>query len=465
MMRDDLPVIVVDDDEATRRLMAAVLERAGHPCRALASGAPLLAADLASYGAVCLDLGFNGDAPDGHAVLEAVRARDPELPVVIVTGDGTAATAVSMIRAGAYDYLTKPVAPDRLSGLIERAVERRRLALRVRELERALQRESALIGQSPAMDELRRQIGYVVATALPVAVLGETGTGKELVAREIEARSSRRAGPLVAINCAAISPALQESELFGHERGAFTGAHTTHRGRFEQASGGTLFLDEIGEMSLATQATLLRTLQERTVRRVGGATEIAVDVRVVSATHRDLEREVAAGRFREDLYYRLVGYPIHTPPLRARKEDLPLLVEHFLSELGGDRPRGLTDAALDAMLAHDWPGNVRELHNVVQRAALACPGALIERHHLPRALLGPGAPAPPPAVGAPTREVVPLRELERREIAYALERTRGNVTVAARMLGIGRATLYRRLAELDLQIASAPAGLDLAPTA
>ena len=456
MPSSPLPIVVVDDDDATRHLMTAYLEAAGLPCRPLASGAPLLDADLDGVGAVCLDLGLTA-GPDGATVLAALQARAPSLPVVIVTADGTAATAVEMLRAGAYDYLTKPVTPERLVPLVERAVERRRLSARVRQLEQLLDGPSPLLGASPAMRELRRQIGCVVDADIPVAVLGETGTGKELVAREIHGRGPRARRPFVAINCAAISPHLQESELFGHERGAFTGAVATHRGRFEQAAGGTLVLDEIGEMSLATQAALLRTLQERTIRRVGGTAEIAVDVRIISLTHRDLEAEVAAGRFREDLYYRLVGFPIRTPPLRERLDDLPLLVQHFLATATAGRgPTAFAPDAIDALLAHPWPGNVRELANVVRRAALACPGDVIERRHLPAEL---GARRPPLAAGSSRMpaivddEVVPLRELERRAIAAALARTGGNVTVAARLLGIGRATLYRRLAELELATA------------
>jgi DNA-binding NtrC family response regulator len=260
------------------------------------------------------------------------------------------------------------------------------------------------------------------------------------------------------VNCAAIPQSLQESELFGHEKGAFTGATALHRGRFEQAESGTLFLDEVGEMSPATQAALLRTLQERTIRRVGGTRDIPVDVRIVCATHRDLEAEVQAGRFRQDLYYRLVVYPLRLPPLRERKDDIPALVRHFVDALGRDAgrtPAYVDPSAIEALLRHDWPGNVRELQNVVHRALLACDGDRLELAHLPPAIRQRVLPEVPRNGSEASRAhesavpLLPLRELERRAIKRALEASGGNVSEAARLLGIGRATMYRRLAEMD----------------
>jgi DNA-binding NtrC family response regulator len=297
-----------------------------------------------------------------------------------------------------------------------------------------------------------------------VCISGESGTGKELVARAIHAGSVRRRGPFVAINCAGIPESLQESELFGHERGSFTGATQMRRGCFEQANGGTLLLDELGEMSLQTQASLLRTIQEKTVRRVGAAAEIPIDVRIVCATHRDLRAEVEAGRFREDLYFRLVVYPIHLPPLRDRLEDIPTLVGHFLRALSKDVGRdvqSISPEALEALGRHHWPGNVRELQNVVHRSLLACRGDEITLADLPPDIRELVLPAILPSVhvsgvnGARNQEpseeeIVPLRELERRAIQRALRATHGSVGRAAKLLGIGRATLYRRIATLDL---------------
>ncbi|HEU5072949.1 MAG TPA: sigma 54-interacting transcriptional regulator, partial [Polyangiaceae bacterium] len=296
-----------------------------------------------------------------------------------------------------------------------------------------------------------------------VCVFGESGTGKELVARAIHSGGSRRRQPFVAINCAGIPESLQESELFGHERGAFTGATHMRRGRFEQAHGGTLLLDELGEMSLATQASLLRTLQEKTIRRVGGSSDIPVDVRIVCATHRNLKAEVEAGRFREDLYFRLVVYPIMLPPLRDRKEDIPLLVGNFLQRLSEDVGRevkSIAPEALEALSRHHWPGNVRELQNVVHRSLLACRGETITLSDLPPDIYRLALPTIPPRpaksgdalsiIEGPEDEVIPLRELERRAIQRALRVTRGSVSKAAKLLGIGRATLYRRIASLEL---------------
>jgi DNA-binding NtrC family response regulator len=315
------------------------------------------------------------------------------------------------------------------------------------------------------MRELAQQVQRVLESDVAVCVFGESGTGKELVARAIHAGSGRRRGPFVAINCAGIPESLQEYELFGHERGAFTGATQQRRGCFEQANGGTLLLDELGEMSLQTQASLLRTIQEKTIRRVGGTGEIPIDVRIVCATHRDLRAEVEAGRFREDLYFRLVVYPVHLPPLRDRIEDIPTLVGHFLRALSKDVGRevqSISPEALEALGRHLWPGNVRELQNVVHRSLLASRSDEITLADLPPDIRELALPAILPTVHAingangnryqePSEDdIIPLRELERRAIQRALRATHGSVGRAAKLLGIGRATLYRRIATLDL---------------
>jgi DNA-binding NtrC family response regulator len=380
-----------------------------------------------------------------------------------VTVDGDVQTAVAAMRAGAYDFLTKPLDRECLLLSVRRACEKRRLVDRVKNLQTALgsgPRFESIVGSSSAMRELSQQVERVLESDVAVCLQGESGTGKELVARAIHQGGPRRRGPFVALNCAAIPASLQESELFGHERGAFTGATQTRLGCFERARGGTLLLDEVGEMSPAVQAVLLRTLQERTVRRVGGSQEIPTDVRIVCATHRDLRSEVDAGRFREDLYFRLVVYPIKLPALRDRVEDIPQLVSHFLEKLGARSPHGVRHVApdaLEALMRHGWPGNVRELENVVHRSVLAAHSDQIELGDLPPDLRSGSADGAPRLVATnrPDNDtesadtVVPLRELEEREIKKALRVTRGSVGRAAKLLGIGRATLYRRIAEID----------------
>jgi len=456
---DDV-VAVVEDDATTRLLTRTWLENAGYTVKEYDSERAVRDATGPAPTVACVDLGLGEQS--GFDVMSYLRERDPELPTIVVTAEREVETAVAAMRAGAYDYLTKPVDRDRLLHSVRRACERRRLIDRVKNLQSELATSplaGAVVGTGPAMRELSRQVERIVESDVAVCLLGESGTGKELVARAIHRGGPRRSGPFIAINCAAIPASLQESELFGHERGAFTGAIQNRLGCFERARGGTLLLDEVGEMSPATQAVLLRTLQERTVRRVGGSQEIPVDVRIVCATHRDLQGEVDAGRFREDLYFRLVVYPINLPPLRARVEDIPMLVVHFLDKLRARAPhaiRGLSAEALDALARHPWPGNVRELENVIHRSVLACRGEEIALADLP-----PDLRSATPTVAraraessedllGEEEEVVPLRELEQRAIRKALRLTRGSVGRAAKLLGIGRATLYRRLAELDL---------------
>ena len=466
-------VAVVDDDPTIQDLLRYWLSQAGYDADAYDRGSDLLSGDLSTLAMVCLDLTLRGES--GFDTLKHLHARDPDLPVVVITGDHDLQSAVVSMRDGAYDYVVKPLTVDRFLFAVGRAVERRQLTSSVRRLEneRGGGAPRAIVGESVAMRELVRQVQRVADSELAVAIVGETGTGKELVAQAIHEGSPRRAGPFIALNCAAIPPSLQESELFGHERGAFTGATHTRRGAFELASGGTIFLDELGEMGPTTQASLLRVLQERTVRRIGASTEIPVDCRIVSATNRDLEKEVAAGRFREDLFYRLVIYPILVPPLREHPDDIPMLAGHFLRKLSaslGSHAERIHPDALEALMRHEWPGNVRELQNVISRAMVACDGAEIGLSHLPKNIrelqlpamtiptraTGPIAPAQsmPPQSAAPPgppkeEDIVPIVALERREILRALQATRGNVARAAKLLGLGRATLYRRIAELE----------------
>ncbi|HVZ72973.1 MAG TPA: sigma-54 dependent transcriptional regulator [Polyangia bacterium] len=458
-------IAVVDDDPVTRRILGGWIKGMNGAFQEFSGAGGLLECDAGNWSVVCLDLGL-GDM-SGHDALKHLHARDPGLPVVIITADREIESAVEAMKTGAYDYITKPLNEERVVAALSRAIERRELASRVQRLERALGGGHILgtiVGASPAMKQLERQLERIFDNDVSVCLFGQTGTGKELVARAIHERSARARGPFVAVNCAAIADSLLESELFGHERGSFTGAHALHRGCFEQAQGGTLFLDELGEMSSSVQVRLLRALQEKMIRRVGGSAEIKVDVRIIAATHRDLQADVESGRFREDLYYRLAVYPVQIPPLRERAGDIPLLVEHFLRRLAADRPQSpvlISADALDALMHHRWPGNVRELQNVVQRAALACDGKEVEMAHLPtelRSRLLPPLPALPAAVATTIdtsprpQDIVPLRDLERREIMRAISATSGSVSEAARLLGLGRATLYRRLAEMNVPL-------------
>jgi DNA-binding NtrC family response regulator len=456
-------VAVVEDDPTARHLLRHWLEQAGYRVVEHACGRSAVDEGQEVPAVACVDLGLD-DVP-GLTVIQHLRARHPELPLIVVTAKRDVETAVEAMRAGAYDYVTKPVERERLVHAVSRASERNRLLSDVRRLESALTAHEVLgsiVGESRPMRELASQVERVLHSDVAVCLYGESGTGKELVARALHRSGPRAKRPFVAINCAAIPESLQESELFGHERGAFTGATALHRGRFEQAHGGTLFLDEIGEMSLPTQASLLRTLQEKTVRRVGGSDDVPVDARIVCATHRDLRSEVAAGRFREDLYFRLVVYPIVLPPLRQRREDIPLLVGHFLRTLGSRDGRSVQRIAADALEAlrrHDWPGNVRELANVVHRSMLACPGDEIRLGDLPPDLRNAMLPRLPTGGARPELDlcqdrVMPLRELEERAIAHALRVANGSVGKAARLLGIGRATLYRRIASFERPVGS-----------
>ncbi len=459
-------VVIVDRDDLARRSLGASAEAAGYTVRGYASGSEALAADSTEWLAVCLELDLD-DMP-GLDVLRHLRARDNTLPVIVLAQHLQLDTAVDATRLGAFAFLDKSFEPARLERTLQSAAKLRRMSWRSLRCAREGGEErliGALVGASAPMRALARQLKRILQSDVPVCVFGETGTGKELVARAIHEQGARAQGPFVAVNCAAFSESLLESELFGHERGAFTGALAMHRGCFEQAQGGTLFLDEVGEMSPATQARLLRILQERTLRRVGSTAEVRVDVRIIAATHRDLMAEVKAGRFREDLYYRLMVYPVQVPPLRERPTDILPLVGHFLEKFGGPALL-LADEAREALVRHCWPGNVRELQNVVQRAILSCDGTRIELADLPpelRVLVLPPVPTGPPSLtavsGGPPASpdaVVPLRELERREILKALTVTNGSVTKAAKLLGLGRATLYRRVAELRIQLAPEP---------
>jgi DNA-binding NtrC family response regulator len=438
-------ILVVDDDAASRELLARILVARGHDVLALPDGKDALAElDRGPVDLVVSDIRMTD--VDGLQLTDRMREAAPDTPVVLVTAFGNVEGAVEAIRRGAFDYISKPYDVDAIAVVVERALRQRSLVLENRALRgqvRERYRLEDVVGRSEAMLEVYKTAARVAPSPATVLILGESGTGKELVARAIHAASPRASGPFVPVDCGAIAEGVLESELFGHARGAFTGAQTSRRGLFEEAHGGTLFLDELGDVGPALQARLLRALQEGEVRRVGANEPVQVAVRVVAATNKDLAAAVQAGRFREDLYYRLNVVTLRIPPLRDRREDIPLLLEHFAAKHG--HPHAVvTPAARDLLVAWRWPGNVRELENVVARALALNPTGVIEPDALPEAIRGRSA-APLPSVAAGERPS--LAELERRYAAQVLAEQGGNKTRAAEVLGIDRKTLYRILGE------------------
>jgi DNA-binding NtrC family response regulator len=465
-------ILVVDDDPDLVALVSRWLAADGFEVEEVSTAEDALVslASLTPDG-ICLDLNLPGMS--GLDALKRIRTTHQKLPVVMLTADREVDSVVKAIQLGAYDYIPKPLDRTKLITTMRNAVERHRMALRLARLEREAEGRGygSIVGRSAPMKEFFRQLDRVATSDITVLVHGESGTGKELVARAIHDASGRRAGPMVSFNCAAIAENLAESELFGHEKGAFTGAVSQRKGAFEQADGGTIFLDEVAELSLPLQAKLLRVLQERSFRRVGGNTDIRSDFRLVAASHRDLAGEVARGHFREDLYFRLAVFELEVPPLRARGEDVILLAEMFMQS--STTPVTLAREARDALLAWRWPGNVRELQNAVQRAMVVCSNGVIHLADLPRRVQGIAEPiaapieppppsAPRPAPSAPTAAaasadpaVVPgdgsLRGMEKTMLEQAHKRTGGNVTEVVRQLGIGRTTVYRKLKKYGLR--------------
>jgi len=435
-------VLVVDDDRALRRLALDVLAEAGHELLEAPDGARALALlRERPVDVVVSDLRMPG--LDGLQLLAATRKLADPPVVVLLTAFGSVPQAVEAMRRGAFDFLEKPLpSPATLRRVVERAWrERRSAAAGAAAAEPA--RDLGLVG-GPALDPVRSLVRAVAPRDTTVLIRGESGTGKELVARAIHALSRRSGRPFVAVNSAAIPTELVEAELFGHERGAFTGATAERAGVFEAAAGGTVFLDEVGDLPAAAQAKLLRVLQERTVTRLGAVRTLEVDFRLIAATHRDLEALVRQARFREDLYYRLAVLPLALPPLRERPEDLEPLVAHFLRDLEPARPVSLSPAAWERLRAHRWPGNVRELRNAIERALVLSGGGAIEPQHLQ--LEAPAVAAP----NGPGEAGTTLRDLERRAILEALEATGGNRRAAAARLGISLRTLQYRLKEYGL---------------
>lgn len=450
---NDIPrLLLVDDDDAYRQVMAGELERLGFDVTAAASGEEAMgAAAPAPPDLVLLDLRLPGS--DGLSVLKAMRALPHPPEVLIMTGHGSIDSAIECVRLGAFDYLLKPCPLDELQLRLGRAIESRRLRLRTSLLERGLTPPdlgSSFIGDSPPFRSLLHLIDVVSPSDSTVLITGETGAGKERVAKLIHARSARRSRPFVVVECAALQESLLQSELFGHERGSFTGAERAKPGLFEVAHGGTIFLDEIGEISPATQTKLLRVLDTSTFRHVGGTAEIRVDVRVLAATNRDLEAMVRQGLFREDLFYRLSTITLRVPPLRERGADIELLAHHFVAVMNErfGRPRRFSPEALQLLRRHSWPGNVRELLHAVEAAVIVCEGAEILPEHLPAALrAAPPAPVPPQAANQALRT---LRDVEEAHIQAVLRSTGGHRGKAARILGISERNLYRRLQSLKL---------------
>jgi DNA-binding NtrC family response regulator len=443
-------VLVVDDDAAMRDLILSLLEDEGiHAVGAgTADEALERLADL-DCDAVLSDIRMPGRS--GIELLGEIRERRPETPVILMTAFGSIDSAVEAVRSGAADYVTKPFKKDALLVTLEKAFERRALEEENRRLRRAVDRTSAfgdLIGASAAMRDIFALIRKIADGRSSVLVTGESGTGKEVVARTIHFSGARRDRPFVPINCTAIPEGLLESELFGHVKGAFTGAHVTKRGLFEQANGGTLFLDEIGDMGLGLQGKLLRVLQDREIRPVGGNTSVKVDVRIIAATNRDLRAEIEAGRFRRDLFYRLNVIPIEIPPLRERTDDIPPLASACLQRHAEGRPLRLTPAAMERLKHCRWEGNARELENVIERAIALCEGPEIGPEDLPLPESeGPATAASDDGAGLVRHALdkqLSLAELEDLYIDQVLEHTHGNKVQAARILGINRRTLYRR---------------------
>ena len=438
-------LLVADDDPVARDLLAEVLAREGYRVRAAAGGKECIALARAEpFDLALIDLRMPD--VDGLQVLSALQALQPPVPVLILTAFATMDTAIAAIRAGAHDYLSKPFRIEEIKHGVAQALETQRLVrenlLYRRQLDERYGVQN-LVGQSPEMVAIYKMIGRVASLDTTVLIHGETGTGKELVARAIHQASPRASRPLVVVDCTALPEALFESELFGHERGAFTGAAGSRRGLLEAADGSTCFLDEISELPPALQAKLLRVLQERVIRRVGSNETIAVDVRIIAATNRDLKKRVEEGTFREDLFYRLNVVTIAVPALREHRQDIPLLARHFLERYAAaaNKPiSGFAHATLEALSAHAWPGNVRELEHAVERAVALSSSAVLVPDDLPPDVRGGGsAPLKLPA-GRPT-----LEELKRWYVAKVLEEAEGNKARAAEVLGIDRRTLYRML--------------------
>ena len=440
-------VLVIDDEKAIRETLSEILSDEGYLVTSVGTGEEGLRLLLEeNYDLVFLDVWLKDR--DGLSILEVSDGRRREIPVVMISGHANVETAVRAVRLGAYDFLEKPLSLERVILTAQKAIERRDLLAEVASF-RDRESQEVLLGDSPAMRRLKAEIARVAPTDARVLIVGENGTGKELVAQAIHRLSPRADGRLVEVNCAAIPEELIESELFGHVKGSFTGAAEDRRGKFEEADGATLFLDEVADMSAKTQAKVLRALQDGRFSPVGGSKPIASDARVLSATNKNLTEEIRHGTFREDLYFRLAVVPIDVPPLRERVQDIPELANHFLRQASarfGRKPKSLSPSALEALAAYRWPGNVRELKNLIERLMILSPAEEIGRKDLQ---FSPDEAEPVPA-DAPLRDA--REDFERRYILAALRRHRGNVSRAAEALQIERSNLYRKLKSYGIEV-------------
>ncbi|MEN8199678.1 MAG: sigma-54 dependent transcriptional regulator [Thermodesulfobacteriota bacterium] len=444
-MAKQVTILVVDDEQVHRFMLCSMFKEWGWKCVEADDGKTAVdAVEKFQYDAVLMDVRMA--RMDGMEAFTRIHASNPNLPVIIMTAYSSVDAAVEAIKHGAYDYMTKPLDFDRLRLTLARAVDRKEVEERRQKVKETAPEKpsSAILGQSPPMEELLEMISYVAPTEATVLITGESGTGKELVAAELHRNSSRGRGPFVKVNCAALVETLLESELFGHEKGAFTGADRQREGKFVQAAGGTLFLDEIGETSQAMQVKLLRVLQEQELQRVGGEETIRTDARIIAATNRDLEEEVRSGNFREDLYYRLNVVTVAVPPLRDRKGDVPLLVDHFVTKFSEKNRRevsGVTAECMDLLASYSWPGNVRELENAIERGIILMRGEYLTEKSLPLPIQKQKQVATEEAGDEPQS----LQAQEKKLILKTLEETEGNKSEAARRLGITRKTLQNKL--------------------
>jgi DNA-binding NtrC family response regulator len=439
-------ILVVDDEFSVRDSLSLWFQKDGYDVQSAGNGNEALEVfEAGRFDVAVVDVKMPG--MDGVQLQEHLARLDPELPVIMITAFASVDTAVRTLKLGAFDYVTKPVDPDELSHLVRRAIEQRRLRqenLQLRETIDEFVAGDVIVGEAPAMKKVLELAEHVAKTDATVLIRGESGTGKELIARAIHANSRRRYAPIIAVNCGGLPETLLETELFGHEKGAFTGAQYRRKGRLEMADGGTLFLDEVGSISLKTQVDLLRVLESHEFTRVGGSKPIKVDFRVICATNEDLEKAVADGRFREDFFYRINVFLIEAPPLRIRRSDIPLLANHFLERFARQMDKRITQISSEAMAvleAYDWPGNVRELSNAIERAMVVGKGRSIQPEDLPLR----GAPRVPPA------EADSLAEVERRHVASVLEKVDWNITRAAEALRVDRVTVYNKIKKYGLK--------------
>jgi two-component system response regulator HydG len=451
---DSRNILLVDDDASVRRLLGHWLTHEGYVvegCGSVAEAREAVRASLPDV--IFLDV----QLPDGSGMnlLPELHSAHPQVPIVMLTGDSEVERVVTAMQEGAYDFLPKPVSRTRVVTTARNALDKATTSLEVTSLQREVKTggHPSILGQSPVMRVLFRQMDRVAMRDITVLITGESGTGKELVARGLHDGSTRSTGPFVAVNCASIAATLQESELFGHEKGSFTGADDRRHGRFEQANSGTLFLDEVAELSPSLQAALLRVLQERTLYRVGGSRQVSVDVRVVAATHRDLRAMVSEGTFREDLYYRLAVVELQVPALRERGADIALLADAFVltsAAKHGCEIAGLSSAARAVLTSYDWPGNVRELQNAMERGVILAAESVLDVGDLPPVLAAAAEEMPAPTA-AESAEASTLHDLEKQAILDAIERCNGNLSEVTRLLGVPRSTLYRRLRAYGLK--------------